>query len=168
MRFGCCCFFGGRVRSVGVQDWERVVKFKLWNTRRRETVERLRRWRSEPSLPDSLVEHDEWSSDRPSRAVSPDILSLLLELPIESASVPRLEIRLLRAFSRRPPRGVEIVSFMSSIGGQTTIFGVIDGRRVFVLLSRCSSTAFTGRSPENSSRVIKLTANLFFIWSLGL
>lgn len=160
--FGWVCFLGWRERSVGEQDCERDDRLRLWNTRRRDTVERCRRWRSEPSLPDSLTEHDDRSSARP---FSPDTLSLLLELPTESESLARRERRLLRAFSSLPPRGAVMVSDISSIGGQTTIFGVTDSRRGLFLGVRCCTATFTGRSPTNFSLVKKLIPSLFFIRS---
>ncbi|KAI8426370.1 hypothetical protein MSG28_005223 [Choristoneura fumiferana] len=93
----------------------------LWKTRRSETVERWRRWWSQPSLPDSLVEHEDCSSVV--RLGSQATLSLLLEDASESESAARRVSRRLSARSSRPPRGAAIGSVISSIGGHTTIFG---------------------------------------------
>lgn len=77
----------------------------------------------------------------------------------------RRDRRLLIAFSSRPPRGAEIGSDISSIGGQTTIFGVTDSRRDLLFGVLCCSASFTGRSPTNFSLVKKLIPSLFFIGS---
>lgn len=157
MRFGCCCFLDRLGRSVGEQELDLAVRLRLWNTRLKDTVERWRGWRSEPSLPESLVEHEERSLARCS------VLLSLLELSKESPSVERRDNRRPNARRRRPPRGADIGPVISSIGGHTTILGAAGSRRPG-LGSVCWAAVFPGRSPANSLAT-KSTISLFFISS---